>query len=129
MVAYAGRSVGFLWNGAAVLGVREKGVNVDGAEIDVTSDEDAGWQTILSSPAAQNSVTISLSGVTKDNRLKNDWFAGNRVRSASLTYPDGSVMTGTFFLASYKEGTPYNDAITFDAELKSTGAITWTPAS
>lgn len=127
MAASAGRSVAFSWNSAAVLGVREKGVNIDGAEIDVTSDEDSGWQTLLT-VAGQNAVTVSLSGVTKDNRLKTDWFAGTRTRTASLTYPDGSVLSGSFFLASFKEGNPYNDATTFDAEIKSTGAVTWTPA-
>lgn len=127
MAANAGRSIAFTWNSAAVLGIREKGVNIDGAEIDVTSDEDSGWQTLLSSPA-QNAVTISLSGVSKDKVLKNDWFAGTRTRTATLTYPDGSVMSGSFYMASFKEGNPYNDATTFDVELKSTGTVTWTPA-
>jgi predicted secreted protein len=127
MTGIAGRSVAFTWNSAAVLGIREKGVNLDGAEIDVTSDENSGWQTLLAA-AGQNAVTVSLSGVTKDKRLKNDWFALTRTRPAVLTYPDGSVLSGTFYLASFKESNPYNDAQTFDAELKSTGTVTWTPA-
>lgn len=123
-----GRQVAFAWNAAAVLGVREKGVTFDGAPIDLTSDENSGWQTLSTLPGL-NKVTISLSGVIKDRRLKDDWNAGTRTRTASLTYPDGTVVSGTFYLANYKEGTPYKDAVTFDAELQSSGAITYTPGS
>lgn len=128
MAAAAGRSVAFVWNGAAVLGVREKGVSLNGEEINVTSDEDSGWQTLLTISGEKN-LEISLSGVTKDRRLKDDWFAGTRTRTATLTYTDGTVISASFFLASFKEGNPYKDAQTFDAMLKSTGTVTYTPGS
>ncbi|MGI9159858.1 MAG: phage tail tube protein [Saprospiraceae bacterium] len=128
MSSYIGRQVAVLWNGSSVPGVREKGVNLNGDAIDVTSDEDSGWQTLLT-VAGQNSVEVSLSGVSKDRTLRNDWHAGTRTRSLSLTYPDGSVLSGTFFLESFKEGNPYKDAGTFDASLKSSGSVTWTPGS
>jgi len=128
MPSYIGRQVALLWNSAAILGVREKGVNLNGEAIDVTSDENSGWQTLLTA-AGQNSVEIALSGVSKDRTLRNEWHAGTRTRTASLTYPDGSILSGTFYLESFKEGNPYKDAGTFDATLKSSGAVTWTPGS
>lgn len=126
MAASAGRQVDFDWNGAAILGVREKSLEIAGEPIDVTSDEDVGWRTLLTL-AAQNEVSISLSGVTKDIRLKTDWFAGTRTRTAVFTYPNGDVLTGSFFLAEYSEGMPYNDAVTFEATVQSTGVVTFTP--
>jgi predicted secreted protein len=128
MPSFTGRSVGFIWNGAVVLGIREKGVALNGEPIDITSDEDAGWATILSTPG-QNDIKISLSGVTKDRRLKDDWFAGTRTRTVTISYSDGSTLVGSFFLASFKEGNPYKDASTFDCELMSTGIPVWTPGA
>jgi TP901-1 family phage major tail protein len=128
MPANTGRSVAFAWDNAPVLGLREKGLSLNGEAIDITSDEDSGWRTTLAA-AGQNEVNVSLSGVTKDRRLRDAWFSGNRTKVASLTYPDGSVISAQFYLASYSEGTPYNDAVSFDAEIQSTGVVTYTPGA
>ena len=82
---------------------------------------------LLLTVAGQNEVELTLSGVTKDTRLKANWFAGTRTRTAEFTYPNGDVVTGTFYLASFSEGIPYNNAITFEATLQSTGVVTYTP--
>lgn len=128
MTANVGRNISFTWGGAAINGVREKGIAVAGEPVDVTSDEDAGWRTLLTVPG-QNEVNISLGGVTKDKALMTDYFAGTRTRECVITYPDGSVLTGDFYLSSYTDTGPYNDAITFDAQLVSTGEVTFTPGS
>lgn len=128
MAANLGRSIEFEWNGAAVLGVREKGIAVAGEAINISSDEDLGWRKLLEE-AGENQVDISLSGVTKDTRLKTDWFAGTRTRTASLTWPSGDVMVGTFYLATLNFTGPYNDAETFEASIQSSGIITFTPYS
>lgn len=128
MSADVGRNLSFTWNGAVIAGVREKGVSIAGEPVDVTSDEDSGWRTLLT-VAGQNEVSVSLSGVTKDKQLITDWFAGTRTRAAVLTYPDGSVLSGNFFLSTYNDTGPYNDAITFDAQIVSTGEVEFTPGS
>lgn len=124
MAAFKGRELAFTWNGAAIAGVRERSLELNGAEINVTSDEDTGKRTLLT-VSAEDEVNISISGVTKSNTLKSDWFAGTRTRTAVLTFPDGGTLTGTFFLASYKDTGPYNDATTFEASLLSSGAVTF----
>lgn len=128
MTATVGRSVSFTWGGVVIAGIREKGIAVAGEPVDVTSDEDAGWRTLLTVPG-QNEVNVSLGGVTKDKTLMTDYFAGTRTKEGVLTYPDGSVMTGTFYLSTYTDTGPYNDAMTFDAQLVSTGEVTFTPGS
>jgi len=128
MVASVGRRMELSWGGVAIPGVREKGMAVAGEPIDVTSDEDDGWRILLSE-AGQNQVDLSLSGVTKNDRLKRDFFDGTRTKAAVITFPDGATLSGQFFLASYTDTGPYNDAMTFEASLQSTGEVVYTPAS
>lgn len=128
MAGMLGRAIAFTWGGVAITGVREKGVSINGEPVDVTSGEDNGWRTLLTDPG-ENTVEISISGVTKSKTLKTDWFAGNRTKAVVITYPvgDAGVISGNFFLASYNETAPYKDATTFEATLQSTGIIAYTP--
>jgi predicted secreted protein len=128
MTGFLGRSIALTWDGASVAGVREKKKALSGAAVDVTSDEDNGWRTLLEDPQ-QNEVNLSLSGVTKSDVLRSAWFSGDRTATATLTYPDGGVLSGTFYLATYNETGPYNNATTFDCELQSSGAVTYTPGT
>jgi len=127
MAGFNGRSIALLWNSIAILGVREKSIKLDGAAVDVTSDESNGWSTLLAEPG-ENKVEIGISGVTKSEALKTEWFAGTRTRAVSITYPDGGVLSGNFYLASYSDKGPYKDATTFEATLMSTGTVSYTPA-
>jgi predicted secreted protein len=127
MAANLGRKVVFTWGGAAVLGVREKGVAVNGEPIDITSDENNGWRTLLDEPG-ESSVDISISGVTKDHTFLTDMFAGTLQKPVTVTYPNGAILTGTFHLASTSDTVPYKEAQTFEASLQSTGPVTFTPA-
>lgn len=131
MPAAVGRSIKFFWGDTIPLpeipGVREKGLELNGEPIDVTADDSNGWRELLAVPA-ENQANISLSGVTKDHRLKTDWFAGTRTRLATLRYSDGTEISGSFYLATYNETAVYNDAAAFEATLQSTGPVTLTPA-
>lgn len=134
MAGIVGRQVRFYFGGNSpadeILGVREKGIECAGEPIDITSDDDAGVRTLIENLSAQDEVNISLSGVTKDLRLKNAWFDGERTQPCTLVYPGAfGTMSGTFFLANYNETGPYNDAMTFEATLQSSGVVTFTPGS
>ncbi len=123
MPANAGRRIELTWGGEDIPGVREKSVALNGEPIDITSDDSLGWRELLPDDPAENQVDISISGVTKSFALKQDWFANDRVKAMTITYPDGSTLTGSFQLVSYTDTGPYNDATTFEAELQSTGII------
>jgi predicted secreted protein len=133
MAARVGRQVQFFFGGDSpayeIQGVREKGVECNGEPIDVTSDEDSGVRTLLSNISAQDEVNVSISGVTKDTQLKVAWHNNERTQTCTFNYPDGSSLSGTFFMTSYKETDPYNDATTFEAAFASSGTITYTPAA
>jgi predicted secreted protein len=132
MAAAVGRAVTFGWGEDSpqdeVQGVREKSIELSGEPIDITSDDDNGWRALLSVPA-ENQVNISLSGVTKDKLLRDDWFAGTRTKTATITYPNGSIISGTFYLATYSETATYNEAVAFEAELQSSGTVSYTPGT
>lgn len=123
-----GRNLTLTWGGSAVAKVREKSAALNGEAVDLSSDDDNGWRA-LDTGAGQNEVNLSLSGVLASDALKTDWFDGDRTKAVALTYPDGGVLAGNFYLASYTETAPYNEAVTFECELQSSGAVTYTPAA
>jgi predicted secreted protein len=129
--ANAGRNTALTWNGGALLGVRTKSMAANGNAIDITSGEDAGKRLLLAAAVAQDEVNLSLQGVAKDLVLRNAWFAGgaNRQKTIVMTWADGSILSGTFQIINYTEGHPYNDAITYQVELQSSGAWSYTPGA
>jgi predicted secreted protein len=132
MAASAGRQITVLWGSESpqpeLEGVREKGIELNGEPIDITSDDDNGWRSLLTI-AAQNEVNLSISGVSKDGVLRADWFAGTRTQPATIRFADNSEITGIFYLASYNETGTYNEATVFEAELQSSGVIAYTPGA
>ena len=123
----AGRKLKVKWNATLLAGVREKSVKMNGEPINITVGEDDGWQHLLAD-AGENSVSISVSGLHKDHVLKGDFIAGTRTRAIEVSWPDGTTVTGSFFLQSYSESGPYKDATTFEAEFVSAGTVTLTVA-
>jgi TP901-1 family phage major tail protein len=114
-------------SGTAVAGVREKSVAINGEAIDVSADDSSGWRELLADPSEQQ-VDISVSGVAKSNVLKIAAFSNNaRVKPITLEYPDGGIISGDFYLATYNETNPYKDAVTFEASLQSSGPVSYVP--
>lgn len=126
MAGFIGRTIALTWGGSPILGVREKGVSLNGEPVDQTSSEDAGWRTLLDD-MGERAVEISLSGVTKDQILKDDWFNGDRTQTMTLTYDDTGIVSGSFMLVNYSETGPYKDATTFEATFQSMGVVTYVP--
>lgn len=127
-LGFIGRKIVLVRQGVEIPGIREKGITLNGEAIDVTADENDGWRDLLDE-SGENSVDITISGVTKGNDLKQEWFSGSKIKTTSLTWPDGGVLTGSFRLGTYTETGPYKDATTFEATLQSDGVISYTPAS
>lgn len=122
---YAGRLVRVMRNNVAVAGVRTKTVTVNNEPIDVTSDDDGGWRTLLED-AAVESVDIQVEGVVRDDILRNAFFNGTVIDDMEIEWPDGGSMTGNFRVQGYAETGPFNDALTFSCTFASTGAVAYT---
>ena len=129
MTASVGRNITLSWGSPAapIAGVKEKALTVSGEPIDISSDDDAGWRTLLAVPG-QKQIELKVSGVTKDRHLLADWFAGTTTKAVTLTYEDGAHLAGQFFLSEYSDKGNFKDATAFDATLMSTGAVTYTAA-
>lgn len=128
MAASSGREL-LIKKGVTVLaGVRTKTVTINGEPIDVTTDDDSGFRTLLADPATR-SIDLSVEGITKDATLRAIVAGGGSQMLSDITveYPDGSVIAGDFYLVSVEESGEYQDAVTFTASLQSSGAFTYTP--
>lgn len=136
MAAAGGRTIEVWWGTPTlvqVAGVREKSMNANGEPINTTNDDSAGWRTLLDL-AGENGVEIGVSGVLVNNQLKVDWFAGagsvgQRMQNLELRYPDGGVVSGTFYLQDFQDTGAHDDAVLFEATFISNGVVTFTPGS
>jgi predicted secreted protein len=106
--------------------VRTKTVASAGEPIDITSDDDLGYRTMLAE-AGTYSIDLTVEGVTKDAELRSIILTGGSLllTDISIEYPDGSSIDGDFFLASVEDSGEYADALTFSASLQSSGAWTF----
>lgn len=131
MSAKAGRLLIMKINSVAVAGVKTKSVAINREPIDITSDDDDGYRTLLETPG-MISLDLSVSGVTKDATFRAhalEMASPVLLEDVTLEYPDGSQIEGDFFMPSYSESGETAGAITFDATLQSSGTIVYTPAS
>lgn len=131
MSAIRGRLVQIYRNSLLVAGARTKSLKINGAPIDVTSDDDAGVRQLLTQPG-QLDVSISVSGILVNDSLLNEALsatARNQTTSFGIANswagsPDHLTLSGSFNLASFELGAEYQGAVTFSAEFQSAGAVT-----
>lgn len=110
-------------------GVTTKDIKYNGEPIDITSDDDLGWRTLLSEPGLQ-SIDISFEGVAKDSVLRTLVITEARMLTGvSIVYPNGDTLAGSFYMAGFSEKGETNDAIKFSCELQSSGKPTFTAAT
>lgn len=128
MAANVGRNFTIDKAGTAIAGVRTKTVTFNGEPIDVTTDDDSGFRTLLAT-VGQKSIDMSVEGITKDDTLRQAALSGSSLLLTDVTvsYANGDALSGDFFLNSLEETGTYNDAITFTASLQSSGTFTYTP--
>lgn len=130
MASNLGRKLLLKVNGTAVAGLRTRGLSVNKEAVDVTTDDDSGFRTLLSE-AGQVSLDMSIDGVTKDDVLRSAALTNTTITLTAVTveYPNGdSLAFDSVVMNSFEESGAYNDAITFTASLQSSGEWTYTPA-
>lgn len=129
MAAAVGRTLTLTYGGAVIAGARTKTITINGTPVDITSDDDSGYRTLLEA-SGEKQIDMSIEGLAKDDvlveALANN---GTLIAEVVLTLPSGATITGDFRLNSVELGAPYNDAVTFTAELQSTGSWAMVPVS
>jgi len=130
MAATNGRELKVKKAGTVLAGVRTKTVAIAGEPIDITSDDDLGYRTMLGD-AGTYSIDLTVEGVTKDDTLRGIILTGGSLLLTDITieYPDGGEIEGDFFLAAVEDSGEYADALTFSASLQSSGPWVYTAAS
>lgn len=124
MTATIGRSYLIKKADTALAGVRTKSLSINHEPVDVTTDDENGFRTLLSE-VGESSFELTVDGVTKDSTLFDTATASasKLLTDVTIDHPNG-VISGDVYLASYEETGAYNDAITFSATLQSSGE--WT---
>jgi TP901-1 family phage major tail protein len=124
-----GRKFILQWDGAEVAGVRTKGVTINGEVVDISDDDSDGWRELFPE-AGEITVEFKLSGLVKDDRLQVAALEhDNRIHAATLTDPQGGIISGNFALQNYSQGLEYKGYSTMDLTLLSSGPVTFVPGT
>lgn len=113
-------------------GIRTKSLSINGAPIDITTDDDTGIRNLMQEPA-EFDMEITVGGVIKDDVLRLEALSiVDRTSVTEFTFP-GSVaagkIAGNFYLSTYKESGEYKGAATFEATFMSAGPVVYTAAT
>jgi predicted secreted protein len=134
MAAAASRDLIIKKNSIRWLGITSKGVSISKEAIDITSDEDDGFRTLLAEVGSKT-LDISFSGVTKDTVIRTliNTNGSQLYTDITVEFPpvgaqtSGDTISGSFFLNSLSEtGGDSNGTISFDGALQSSGAWVYT---
>jgi len=134
MAAAASRDLIIKKNSVRWLGITSKGVSIAKEAIDITSDEDNGFRTLLDDVGSKT-LDISFSGVTKDTTIRTliNTDGSQLYTDITVEFPPvgaqttGDTISGSFFLNSVSEtGGDSNGTISFDGALQSSGSWTYT---
>lgn len=137
MAGAASRDLLILKNSTAIAGVNAKSIAVASSPIDVTTDEDSGYRTLLDASGLET-LDISGSGVEKAAVLRDlAHSSGTKLLTdVTIEFPPiaaevtGASISGDFFLTSYTSNGGNSDgAIEFDFALQSSGQWTYTPGA
>lgn len=128
MAAFAGRKATITKGATAIAAIRTRTVTINNEPIDITSDDDNGFRTLLELPGTKT-LDMSIEGVAKDAVLLTSVMSTTDImESISILFPTIGTIAGDFVVTSFEVGAPYNEAATFSASLQSSGAFTFTPA-
>ena len=115
----------------AIAALRTKTMTLGNEVIDVTSDDDLGFRSLLDDPGTKT-LEMSVEGILKDVPSLNSLIAlamsgTDIVDTFSILFPGIGTMAGPFAITSFEVGAPYNEGTTFSCSLQSAGTFTWVP--
>ena len=124
MAAASGRLRRIKKGSTAVAGARTDNLTINNEPIDITDKDDSGWRTLLAD-AGVRSVDADIEGVLIDSTLLAIAVgAGSGLLEAwTLEVDTIGDFTGNFFLSNIQLSGEQADAITFTANIQSSGTI------
>lgn len=133
MAGHNGRELTFDWDSTTLVGVRTRGYTITNDYVDVTTDDDSGWRTLLADPGLR-SLEVSIGGIMSDEAVLADIMAAS-VSGLTLeaTLPSALAtpgsLSGTFLVSSFENTGEHDGAVEFSATFMSSGAVTYTASS
>ena len=125
MAGANGRALQIKWDSVTLVGVRTKGWTATADLVDVTTDDDNGWRTLLATPGLK-SVEVTVGGISSDQVLINEFFNGTgETLTGELPTTTGTI-SGTFYLSSFEQTGEHDGAVEFSATFMSSGAVAYT---
>ena len=128
MTSFVGRKATIKKGATTVAAVRTRTVSINNEPVDITSDDDNGFRTMLQDPGTKT-LDLSVEGVLKNTTdfLAVAMSTSDILEGYSILFPGMGTIAGDFVVTGFEVGAPYNDAATFSATLQSSGAFTFTP--
>ena len=128
-----GRLMTVDFDSTTLVGIRTRGFTVNSEPVDVTTDDDSGWRTLIAEPGLR-SVEIPIAGITSDEILiakimETGTFS---IDTADVLLATGvgattpGKLSGAFFLSSLEYTGEHDGAVEFSGTLMSSGAVTYT---
>jgi TP901-1 family phage major tail protein len=130
MAGANGRALIIKWDGVTVVGVRTRGYTITNDYVDVTTDDDSGWRTLLANPGLR-SMEVTVGGISSDQVLIAEVMKAN-ITGEPLTTElptTTGTLAGTFLCSSFEQTGEHDGAVEFSATFMSNGAITYTAGS
>ncbi len=126
---FAGRKIALTVAGVGSIPIQTKGLSINNEMMDVTSDTSDGWATALAEPG-QKSIELTFSGVLEDLSFLYSVIANtSQIYANTMTFPEGSTLTGDFSFGSYSITGETASGTTFEATMSSSGEVTFTPGT
>lgn len=129
MAAVSGRKLRIKKGGTAIAGARTDNLTINNEPIDITDKDAAGWSTMLAD-AGVRSLEADVEGILEDSTLLAlaVGATANLLAAWSIEVEGIGTFAGNFYLNSLELGGEQEDAVTFTANIQSSGTITFTAA-
>lgn len=133
MAGFNGRELTFDWDSSTLVGVRTRTVSASNELVDVTTDDDNGWRTLLNDPGVK-SIEVTIGFVVSDETMLAEFFAAQASQGtlranlpSSLTTPGN--FSGTFGLSALEYSADHDGAVEATATFMSSGAVTYSASA
>lgn len=127
MAGANGRALTIDWDAVTLVGVRTKGYTITNDMVDVTTDDDEGWRTLLADPGLR-SMEVTVGGISSDQVLLASIMAAS-ITGETLTVQlptTTGTLAGLFFISSFEQNGEHDGAVEFSASFMSSGEVTYT---
>lgn len=137
MAGFNGRALTIDWSTTTLVGVRTRGFTITNDHVDVTTDDDTGWRTLLADPGLR-SIEVTVGGISSDEVLIAEMLQASITgETLDANLPTGTAagvttpgtLSGNFVCSSYGQTGEHDGAVEFEATFMSDGAITYTPTA